>query len=234
MLNLKDKNVGLNLSDHLRIPIGEIELANLGKFKNIFDKNENKLNDNYLLPRLVVEGNEIQSHGYFKFWRYNNLILRKFKLSNLKSRFKFSGKCTLFLFIEKPVNKKTKIRITKDNLIPEMHVDVILEDNEINQIKHLAMSYFEHLSHNYGNIIKKIEPFQINNTNNFLKKVYTANHPSGTTPMGDESKDSVVNAYSQIWGFENTYVFGSSVLPRAYYIHPTFPSMVLADISLNY
>ena len=130
-LNLKGKNLGLNLSDHLRIPIGEIELTNLREFKNIFDKKENKLENNFLFPRLVVEENELQSYGYFKFWRYNNLILRKLKLKFIKSRFKFSGTCTLFLFVEKPVNKNTNIRIKKDDLIPEMHANVTLETKKL-------------------------------------------------------------------------------------------------------
>tara|TARA_B100000029_G_C17546520_1_gene948635 strand:+ start:37 stop:1374 length:1338 start_codon:yes stop_codon:yes gene_type:complete len=232
-LNLKGKDLGLNLSDHLRIPVGKVELTDLKKFKNIFDKHQNRLENNFLLPRLVVGGNEIQSHGYFNFWRYNNLILRKLRLTFLKDRLKFSGTCTLFLFIEKPVNQKTNINISKENLIPEMLVDVTLEESEINKIKEIAKTYFDHLSNNYGDLIKKIEPFEIKNTDKFLETVYSANHPSGTTPLGNSSQNSIVNVESQIWGFENIYVFGSSVLPRAYYIHPTFPSMVIADMSLN-
>tara|TARA_X000000368_G_scaffold398710_1_gene369007 strand:+ start:2549 stop:3892 length:1344 start_codon:yes stop_codon:yes gene_type:complete len=232
-LQLQDKAVGLNLSDHLRLPVARVELSDIEAFKNLFDANQNILENNTILPRLVNEEHSIQSYAYFKMWRYNSLILRKFKLNFLKKKFKFSGTCEMFIFAEKPANNKTIIKISENNSIPEMIVSATIEENDINLFKDLANSYFEILNNNYGDFVKNIRHFKISNRDEYLETIYSANHPSGTTKMGTNSKESVVNNLSQIWGFNNIHVFGSSVFPRPFYIHPTFPAMVLADYSLN-
>lgn len=232
-LQLQDKEVGLNLSDHLRLPVAKVELSDIEKFKNLFDANRTILENNTILPRLVNEEHSVQSYAYFKMWRYNSLILRKFKLNFLKKKLRFSGTCEMFIFAEKPANDKTNIKISKNNSIPEMIVSATIEENDINLFKDLANSYFDKLNNNYGDLIKNIRHYEISNGDEYLRTIYSANHPSGTTKMGANSTESVVNNLSQIWGLNNIHVFGSSVFPRPFYIHPTFPAMVLADYSLN-
>ena len=63
-------------------------------------------------------------------------------------------------------------------------------------------------------------------------KSHAENDLQKITEFANKNLDSCVNKL-QLWEHPNIFIYGSGSLPRPYYIHPTFTSMVLADVSLN-
>ena len=233
-LNLSLKNIGKNLNDHLRFPVAKIKFKNFSKFRNIFDKKRNSTNSRNLWPRYIVESDDLKSYGFFKDWRYSNIFLRKLNLNFFKKIFSHKGTAVLYLFTEKLLSNNTNLNLSiTENLIPNLEVNFNLVEDEIKQLNSLTDSYLNQLSEQFGNQIMSIDKYNIDTDEKFLKSVVSSNHPSGTTPMGTGASSSVVNSDSQLWDHSNIFVFGSSTLPRPYYIHPTFTSMVIADVSLN-
>ncbi len=233
-LNLSLKNIGKNLNDHLRFPVAKIKFKNFNKFRNIFDKKRNSTISSNLWPRYIVESDDLKSYGFFKDWRYSNLFFRKLNLKFFKKVFSHKGTAVLYLFTEKLLSTNTNLKLSiSENLIPNLEVNFNLVEDEIEQINSLTDLYLDQLSQQFENQILSIDKYNIDADEKFLKSVVSSNHPSGTTPMGTDSSSSVVNSDSQLWDHSNIFVFGSSTLPRPYYIHPTFTSMVIADVSLN-
>jgi len=232
-LKIENRNIGKNLNDHLRFPVANFKVKHFEQFRDLFDKDRNSLKNNNLWPRLIVENEELQSYGFFKLWRYDNVLFRKLNLGFLKKLIPTSGSCTLFLFVEKLYSNDSFLSIDSDEPLPNLDVKFFLTDDELTNIRNLANSYFKHFYEHYGEYIKDISPVVINKDKEFLDIVVSSNHPSGTTPMGVSPKDSVVNPESKLWTYDNIHIFGSSTLPRPYYIHPTFTSIVIADYSLN-
>jgi len=222
---------GLNIEDHLRFPIAKFKIRNLYKFMELFDKTKNSKNQKYLWPRFTYKGFNKESYTFFRFWRYDNILYRKFNLNFLKKRMFNSGTCELYLFMEKD---KNKINIKySDKEIKNIKVSFNIDQEEISNINELVKLYIEKYKENFGDFILDTEIYKIDLKESFLQTVESASHPSGMLKMGTNKQSSFVNKYSQLWDFTNIYIFGSAVLPRPHYIHPTFPCLVLADYSLN-
>ncbi len=222
---------GLEIEDHLRFPIAKFKISNLYKFKKLFDKTKNSKNQKYLWPRFTYEGFNKESYTFFRFWRYDNLFFRKFKINFLKKRIFNSGTCELYLYVEK---EKNKISIESESKeIKNIKVSFNLDQEEISNINELVSLYINKYKENFGDLIIDTEIYTIDLKKDFLRTVESASHPSGMLKMGTNKESSFVNKYSQLWDFTNIYIFGSAVLPRPHYIHPTFPCLVLADYSLN-
>lgn len=233
-LKLDEKNIGKNLNDHLRFPVASVEFKNFDKFRDIFDKKRNKVNQNNLWPRYIVENEDLKSYGFFKDWRDSNVFIRKFKFQFLKKIIPHNGTAVFYLFIEKLFSEGTNLNLSNQHeIIPNLNVNFNLNNLEINQINNIVDKYIEQLNNQFGNQIKNVERYKISLNEKFLKSVVSSNHPSGTTLMGINPSNSLVNNKLQLWQHPNIFIYGSGSLPRPYYIHPTFTSMVLADVSLN-
>ena len=220
----------LYIEDHLRFPIAKFEISNLYSFKLLFDKITNNSNEKYLWPRFVDNSHKNSSYSFFKFWRYNNLIYRKLNLNFLKKRFVNSGSCELHLFVEKKDNLLDKMYIgTEKNLVVKFN----LSQKEISKIEEIAKIHISKFQNEYGKLVKNIKVYDLNLSKEFLDKVETASHPSGSLKMGKNSETSYVDNESRLWEHPNIYVYGSATLPRPHYIHPTFVCLSLADYSLN-
>jgi choline dehydrogenase-like flavoprotein len=55
-----------------------------------------------------------------------------------------------------------------------------------------------------------------------------AHHHAGTTRMAGEPQDGVVDPQGRVFGFDNLYVTGASVFPRAGFANPTLTVVALA------
>jgi choline dehydrogenase-like flavoprotein len=56
----------------------------------------------------------------------------------------------------------------------------------------------------------------------------SAHHHAGTTRMSDRADDGVVNTHGVVFGVENLYVTGASVMPTAGFANPTLTIVALA------
>lgn len=64
-------------------------------------------------------------------------------------------------------------------------------------------------------------------------EINEGSHHIGTTIMGEHADNSVVDLNSDLYGYKNIKVFGTSVLPRAGSGHPTLTAMVLTILELE-
>ena len=233
-LNLSKHHLLRNLNDHLRLNIGEIKVNDINRFKKIFDKKKNFVGEKHLWPRYILHSKSNKSYSYFKDWRYNNLFIRRFTSQNFKNNIKTSGTCNLYLFVEKVNSKNTFIEL-ENNINPDsFKVNFYLDRNEITKINEIINSYAENLIEDFVEYNLRFKKVKYLKTEKDISKVISSNHPSGTTPMGKVSTNSIVNHKSQLWENNDIYIFGSSTFTRPHYIHPTYPSLVFADYALSY
>ncbi len=64
-------------------------------------------------------------------------------------------------------------------------------------------------------------------------EINEGSHHIGTTIMGEHADNSVVNLNSNLYGYDNIKVFGTSVLPQAGSGHPTLTAMILTILELE-
>ena len=75
----------------------------------------------------------------------------------------------------------------------------------------------------------KVRRFEIATSREKLHKALTDNsHHIGTTSMGPNQEESVLDSDLKVFGFENFFVVGTSVLPTGSHANPTLTALALA------
>jgi hypothetical protein len=221
-IDLNLEYLGKNLTDHISFPFAKINTENIANIKNLFESKEDSPTSN-LWPRITYNNDSPHSFCYvdrFHKRKYTNNFF-------LKSLIKHDGNAYLNLFIEKEASVDTSLSLTPDS--SSLLINFFINNNEFESMIKLSDRYAEY----FNESIEGIKISKINYDFSSIDKFTSTNHPSGTTKMSREPSKGVVDKYSRIWNQNNIFVYGSSVLPMASYIHPTFTSMALANYSLK-
>ena len=211
--------LGKELSDHISFNFARIESNLIEKIKeDFYYKYEDS--SSTVWPRLQIK--KAISEDSFCY-------LDVFESKQKKLFNKPSSSANMNLFIGKRVNEESVLSLSGADYIPNLNVKFEIKDEEIEYYKSVVQSYINFFENEYpeSKIIR----------NNILdldiEKLNTANHPSGTTKMSGKPEEGVVDHYSRLWGYDNIFIFGSSVFPSSSNIHPTFAALALADYSIN-
>lgn len=117
-----------------------------------------------------------------------------------------------------PDNRVTLSSTKSDRLgIPHPNIHYFLDEYVINSMKQTTQHY-EKIAKILGAVVR---------SNN--QQVSLSNHIMGTTLMGDDSKNSVVDRYCQTHDHFNLFIAGSSVFASSACVNPT---LTLAALSL--
>jgi hypothetical protein len=233
--------LGHNLSDHLSLNLGTHKTLHMNRVLSLFARRRSS-DGNLLWPRLQLADNKDTERSrsfvhatHFRFSKEtNNLFykfLRRYKLENLYIKKQMNGEFRLYISVEKENNFKNRIEIVSgdSNPIPMIQIYFGVSEGEMKRILDLATTYIDHLS-SLG-IIE--EGFFVDHIGKNLASyvIETASHPSGTYRMSSAPNQGVVDSSSRLWLDPRIRLLGAGTFPRAFSIHPTFPSMLLAILA---
>ncbi len=217
-----NKNNGKNYMNHLKFSPLVFETNKRLKINNV--TGTNKMKNYEIIPTyLIKDENEQLLHSYRIYTslrtevnencNYFSLIIDK-----IFRKLGFSKYFKVLVYTDMK-SGENYLEFTDDKIILNT-----TEDTTIEKISNSVKSINFHLEQhpNVKNIINKIN-VQINE----------GSHHIGTTIMGEHAENSVVDLNSDLYGYKNIKVFGTSVLPRSGSGHPTLTAMILTILELE-
>ena len=218
----KNKNNGKNYMNHLKFSPLVFETSKRLRIRRVIGRN--KLNDYEIIPTYFIKDeDEKLLHSYRiytslrteveKNCNYSSLIIDK-----LFRKIGFSKYFKVLVYTDmKP--RKNYLKFTNNEIILNSTEDTTIE-NISNFISAVHCDLKEHPN------VKKV----VNKVNYAINE---GSHHIGTTIMGEHPDNSVVDLNSNLYGYENIKVFGTSVLPQAGSGHPTLTAMILTILELE-
>ncbi len=218
----KNKNNGKNYMNHLKFSPLVFETSKRLRIRRVIGRN--KLSDYEIIPTYFIKDeDEKLLHSYRiytslrteveKNCNYSSLIIDK-----LFRKIGFSKYFKVLVYTDmKP--RKNYLKFTNNEIILNSTEDTTIE-NISNFISAVHCDLKEHP--NVKKVVNKVN-YEINE----------GSHHIGTTIMGEHPDNSVVDLNSNLYGYENIKVFGTSVLPQAGSGHPTLTAMILTILELE-
>ena len=218
----KNKNNGKNYMNHLKFSPLVFETSKRLRIRRVIGRN--KLNDYEIIPTYFIKDEDeklLHSYRIYTSLRteveencnYSSLIIDK-----LFRKIGFSKYFKVLVYTDmKP--RKNYLKFTNNEIILNSTEDTTIE-NISNFISAVHCDLKEHPN------VKKV----VNKVNYAINE---GSHHIGTTIMGEHPDNSVVDLNSNLYGYENIKVFGTSVLPQAGSGHPTLTAMILTILELE-
>lgn len=133
--------------------------------------------------------------------------------------------------VEQPVRANSVVRLSSSTLdrsgMPQCILNWHRADAELETIAEFTTAANKWLiASGIGHI--EIEPSLAAKSSEFWKFVNSGLHHAGTTRMGADEDDGVVDANLRVYGTQNLFVCGASVFPKSGYANPTLTAMSLA------
>lgn len=233
--------LGHNLSDHLSLNLGNFTTLHMNRALSLFARRRS-IDGNLLWPRLQLANTKDTERPrsfvhatHFRFSEKTNILfyrfLRKLKLENLYIKKSINGEFRLYLSIEKENDFKNRIEMRNldGNPISMIQIYFGVSEGELKRIVDLAATYIDQLS-SLG-IIEESSFVDHVSKKQAGYVLETASHPSGTYRMSSTPDQGVVDSSSRLWSDPRIRLLGAGTFPRAFSIHPTFPSMLLAILA---
>lgn len=127
------------------------------------------------------------------------------------------------IYCESPVKKRNTIKVTsRYSKFDDFLINYKLDEKFLNVVVKFQMEVLKFIETMAP--IKNVAASEIR-LEELIKDQY---HYFGTTRMGYNFSDSVVNYAGKMHGTNGIYFVGTSVLPIARYEHPTFFALVLS------
>ena len=215
-----NKNNGKNYMNHLKFSPLVFETNKRIRINRVIRRN--KLNDYEIIPTYYKKDKELL-HSYRI---YSSLRTEVEKNSNYLSlvvdkifrKIGFSKYFKILVYTDmKP--GENYLKFTNNEIILNSTEDTTIE-NISNFISKIQCDLIKHPN------IKKV-------TKKVNYKINEGSHHIGTTIMGENADNSVVDLNSNLYGYDNIKVFGTSVLSQAGSGHPTLTAMILTILELE-
>ena len=129
-------------------------------------------------------------------------------------------KINLRQFMEMAPNKENKIYLDENGIPTVKHYIMDIDKRSMVELNNILKTEIENL--NIGKVEISFEKDSIWQT------MQDASHHIGTTRMGNDSKNSVIDSNAKVHNIKNLYIAGASVFPTSGSVNPTYTIVALS------
>lgn len=217
-----NKNNGNNYMNHLKFSPLVFETSKRLRISKVIGTK--KLRDYEIIPTYFIKNEDEELLHSYRI--YTSLRTEVEKNSNYLSliidkllrKLGFSKYFKILVYTDM-MPGKNYLKFTNNEIILNSTLDTTIE-NISDFISAIQCDLRKHP--NVKKVVNKVN-YEINE----------GSHHIGTTTMGEHADNSVVDLNSNLYGYNNIKVFGTSVLPKAGSGHPTLAAMILTILELE-